>query len=235
MALASASSPFPSTMFGLVEDDRHDDDFILEDAGFFGLPASSSSQPFDAQRALNELGLQPSPPKARRYVVEEDDEDMPFDLEHELEMEEQRLGDEDTVQVEEEIPEDHMQDDEDVLESNGVLQISATLAKEAPQMHASLPVVINKHILEAPQPVASTSHIQAPLKSPAPVAEDIDTDLGMNGLPKYIPSGIATATLLDGSVIRFEKKRRMKGWKVSSDYGEIPSCALCNADHALDA
>lgn len=229
MAMASISSPFSARMQG-----HESEDFTGEDFAFLGMSSSSSSQPFDAQMALNELGLQPSPPKARRYLDSDrdidddygdDDDDgndhIPFDLDRELEMEEeQRMEEED-------VPDD-LQDDEDdeILESNGILQRPATTSTK--EVLESLPPA--REVLDSPPldpvakgkvntvdslPVTSKSYAPIATRTPPLVVEGIDEDLGINGLPKYIPAGTATATLLDGSTIRFEKKRRMRGWKVS--------------------
>jgi len=36
-----------------------------------------------------------------------------------------------------------------------------------------------------------------------------------NGTPKYIPAGMIDAITFEGTTIRFDRRRRMKGWKVS--------------------
>lgn len=206
---------------GFNEDDD-DDDFVLEDAGFFGEPSAC-----DAQRALNELGMHPSPPKARRYI---DEDDIPFDLDQVLDMEEEQMQ-------EEEIPSDIEEEIDDILESNGLLQeVSPLPASKGAPTPAQINLIANtavSHIDDsivkssrdtsktaqvatnldyAEKSTASTSHH---FSTPAPIADDIDDNIGLNGLPKYIASGTATATLLDGTMIRFARKRRMKGWKVS--------------------
>ena len=215
MAMAASTSLHAFGLPSAPED--ADEDIVLEDAGFF-------SGPIEAQKALNELGLQPSPPKARRYMDEEDD--MPFDLDRELEAEDEQ------VEEEENFSQLHNGADgpegvDAALESNGLLQPADECQPFSPVQHShtvepssvAVPTALSREEelrreMVQQARVASTS--RAPVTTTRSVdVEKEDEELGQNGLPKYIAAGTATATLLDGSTIRFEKKRRMKGWKVS--------------------
>ncbi|UZJ55380.1 hypothetical protein CBS101457_004700 [Exobasidium rhododendri] len=213
----------------MAEHGEDDDDFILEDAGFFGLSSSSSSSSsshhFDAQKALNDLGLQPSPLKAQRSgYMDEDDESIPFDLDRELEMEEEQAYEE------EEVPDD-VQDEDEVLESNEILQRPLTSVNEDVRPP---PARIEQHLSKTHNSIASTSSSEDRMRPPHFAIEDADPMLGINGVPKYIPSGIATATLLNGSTIRFEKKRRMKGWKPRpAHYGTSTTGLLSQPVHQI--
>lgn len=217
MAMATSTSLHAFGLPSAPED--ADEDIILEDAGFF-------SGPIEAQKALNELGLQPSPPKARRYMDEEDD--MPFDLDRELEAEDEQEEEEENYSQSQHGG-DGPEGVDAALESNGLLHPTDECQPSSPVQHShtvepssvAVPATLSReeedklrHEMAQQARVASTS--RAPVTTTRSVdVEKEDEELGQNGLPKYIAAGTATATLLDGSTIRFEKKRRMKGWKVS--------------------
>lgn len=201
----ASTLPFPMNKNAIIDSGDMEEDLVLEDAGFFGNLASTS---YDAQKALNELGLQPSPPKPSRYYNDFED-DIPFDLDQELAAEEQQYAEE-VVPGDEEL---EVLGDEEVeeetLQSNGLLQ-------------GPKPTTISPEYKSPPKQVRTTEAVYnvqqastSRLRAPPPSEQTNDSNIGLNGLPKYIAAGTATATLLDGTQIRFEKKRRMKGWKVS--------------------
>uniref|UniRef100_V5GGK3 AAA+ ATPase domain-containing protein n=1 Tax=Kalmanozyma brasiliensis (strain GHG001) TaxID=1365824 RepID=V5GGK3_KALBG len=45
-------------------------------------------------------------------------------------------------------------------------------------------------------------------------------------IPKYIPAGFVNATTMDGTPIRFERRRRMKGWKAPAIMSDVDASQL---------
>jgi chromosome transmission fidelity protein 18 len=228
-AMAAVSSPFKMSLHHGMGLGMHDEgDFILEDAGFFG--TSSSEQPSNSQEALNMLGLQPSPSKGRMFM--EDDDGMPFDLDNILDMEEEQME-------EQEMPDEYL---DDILESNGLLQTGPHSPPHALNKTSSEQSTVKTMIPVIPPPLIDVDHLDdQPRASTSRSAaltpilvEEADDQIGLNGLPKYIAAGITTATLLDGTIIRFEKKRRMKGWKPKpAHYGSGATGLLSRPVHQI--
>lgn len=219
-------------------------DDALEDMGFF-----DTSHPINAQQALNELGLNPSPPKGReqhpnflgldeqvtqvKNIHSTSESEYDFDLDKELEYEQEILA--------HRSEDEHIADESDrghddgVLESNGILdgvECNSILEEESlPDLvsfphHTRTPKSLEQNVPMnlSPRPAISnhtagpSRSSDAPWRNETPVEEDDDADnMGLNGLPKYIPSGATSAILLDGTTVRFERRKRLKGWKVRGE------------------
>lgn len=217
MAIMMENNPFMS-----VYGDDAEDDNALEDIGFFTLGKPEADE---AQQALNELGLVPSPPRRPgdeheqgRYGNPDEVGNMPFDLDHELDLEEMDRREEESQPT----PYDLEKDDEDErLEGNGLLDEMSSPVRTPPDIsgaEASVQASL-AHLRDqasastSKQPAIVSSSVQRPQL--VSVLEEEDDNLGINGLPKYIPAGVTHVALLDGSTACLEKRKRVAAWKVS--------------------
>ena len=145
----------------------------------------------------------------------------------------------------------------DFLESNGLLGGSSLPSSQhsiapAPKSYTLAAEPFSTSAQVSSRAIEALPSIDMPMQAPRPVSESSGHQAGPSrlpsrvqpaGIPKYIPSGFLTATTMDGTVVRFERRKRMKGWKpptIMSDVDasqllERPIHQLLDAVQALNA
>lgn len=194
---------------------------MLDDEG------DGEEEPFDLDRMIEMEREEQEPPED--FVDEDEelrDEEPPEDEEDERAP---RIGG--TEEEEED------EGDGGVLESNGFLDPSSvkTRANDTTKSKPATPIrtMARQSVVMRGEASTSTARLArtevVEVEDKEDEEEELERDrgpVGLNGIPKYLPVGLATATLLDGSVVRFEKRRMMKAYKVS---GTHAWCASSNA------
>ena len=202
---------------------REEDD-AFEDLGFFNLK-SKSPEANGPQDALNELGLNPSPPRYSHGIDNEmqgshlfsEDNGEPFDFDRELELEEMLRQEEQSqptpyddeeeefvMEAFQETEKEDVNDASDALSSSPLNTPSPPVTKtttnnndENEQSHSSSSITNLPQLPSRRESVIATSS-RVPLPQPVHAAlEPEDEELGANGLPKYIPAGLVHTILLD--------------------------------------
>ncbi|TKY89326.1 hypothetical protein EX895_001857 [Sporisorium graminicola] len=128
----------------------------------------------------------------------------------------------------------------DLLESNGLLGDSSLPSSQ----HSIAPAQKSHSLTAEPFPTSAQSSSRAieALSALDAVGQSPATDLGSieaqagpsrlpsrvrpAGIPKYIPAGFVAATTMDGTVVRFERRKRMKGWKPPAVMSDIDASQL---------
>ncbi|CBQ73206.1 related to CTF18-Chromosome Transmission Fidelity factor [Sporisorium reilianum SRZ2] len=128
----------------------------------------------------------------------------------------------------------------DFLESNGLLGGSSLPSSQ----HSIAPLLKSQNLTIEPFPTsaqASSRAIEALSaldiveEVPASASGSGDAQAGPSrlpsriqpaGIPKYIPAGFVSATTMDGTVVRFERRKRMKGWKAPAIMADIDASQL---------
>lgn len=120
-----------------------------------------------------------------------------------------------------------------VLEDNGLLGLgNAEAGPSSPKrpLLPPLPVLSRDESPENRSPgytVNQASSSSQPNLIPLPSATRFTRTAPEASIPKYIPAGHFSAISLDGNVVRFEKRRRLRGWKAPPPhYGEATSTGL---------
>lgn len=247
---------FPQTVMSLREEDD-----AFEDLGFFNLK-SKSPEANGPQDALNELGLNPSPPRYSHGIHNEmqeshlfsEDNGEPFDFDRELELEEMLRQEEQSQptpydeEEEEFIMEAFQETEKD--DTNNASDVLSSSPLNTPSPPVTKCTTINN--AEKEQSCSSSSRTNLPqlpsrresviatssrisLPQPARAAlEPEDEELGANGLPKYIPAGLVHTILLDGTEVRFERRKRVTAWKPKPvHYGAGPTGLLSRPVHQI--
>ncbi|SPO24606.1 related to CTF18 - Chromosome Transmission Fidelity factor [Ustilago trichophora] len=145
----------------------------------------------------------------------------------------------------------------DLLESNGLLGTSS----QPTSQHSVTPASSSQALTSLPFPtsaqgslraIESLSAIEMEAEGNAQVITTREAPAGPSrlplraqpvGVPKYIPAGFLNATTMDGTPVRFERRKRMKGWKPpaimvdvdASQLLERPIHQLLDAVQALKA
>lgn len=237
-----------------------DEDDAFEDLGFFNLKRKSP-EANGPQDALNELGLNPSPPRYSHSLGNEmqesqlfiEDSGEPFDLDRELELEEMQRQEEQSQpkpydeEEEEFIMEAFQENDKKNPEKD--LLSSSPIHTPSPPPATKVATIVNAENYQSyssssrpnvPQVpprreavIATSSRIALPQSVPAALELE-EEELGANGLPKYIPAGLVYTILLDGTEVRFERRKRVSAWKPKpAHYGAGPTGLLSRPVHQI--
>lgn len=238
---------------------QDDDDF--QDLGFFNLK-SKSPETNGPQDALNELGLNPSPPRYSRVLSNDmqgshlfsEDNGEPFDFDRELELEEMLRQEEQSQptpydEEEEEFVMEAFKETERDDASNATDLLSSSPILTPPPITKKVATITNaeeqqsrssssrSNIPQLPprrEPVIATSSRIAQPQPALSAPELEEEELGVNGLPKYIPAGLVHTILLDGTEVRFERRKRVTAWKPKpAHYGAGPTGLLSRPVHQI--
>lgn len=247
---------FQPTMSGQEEDDA------FENLGFFDLKRKSP-EVNGPQDALNELGLNPSPPRFSHGLGEHmqglhlfsEDNGEPFDLDRELELEEMQRkeeqsqptpydqeDEEDFVMEAFQEAEKHVDDNISDLLSSSPIRTPPSYSKNVASLDNAEKELSDSNSSRADIPsipprrdtlIGTSSRIALQDLAPARLEPEAE-ELGANGLPKYIPAGLVYTTLLDGTEVRFERKKRVSAWRPKPvHYGAGPTGLLSRPVHQI--
>ncbi len=140
----------------------------------------------------------------------------------------------------------------DLLESNGLLggsslpssqhsiPSSARKGQNEPFPTSAQPLRQSSRAIEALSAFDSDTAVTSPSASEATAQAGpsrFATRAQPPGIPKYIPAGFVNATTMDGKPIRFERRKRMKGWKPPAIMADVDASQLLERPihHLLDA
>jgi hypothetical protein len=164
----------------------------------------------------------PAPrPSARRLDLHEvgmEDEDDSYDFDPDADLalaeaeEEQPPSD-----IEEEYVEHGVTRPELVYHIDDEVQVVRAAARTASAAAGPSSVRLDAHD-DRPAQASVAKAVPVPRSAPVAAAPPVrarDPLLGIGGIPKYIPAGTWGATTMDGNTVRFERRRRMRGWHVS--------------------
>ncbi|CDS00343.1 hypothetical protein [Sporisorium scitamineum] len=128
----------------------------------------------------------------------------------------------------------------DLLESNGLLGDSSLPSSQnsiaqAQKSHSVTAEPFPTSAQASSRAIEALSALDMVEDVPTSVSRDNDVQAGPSrlpsraqpaGIPKYIPAGFVTATTMDGTIVRFERRKRMKGWKAPAIMSDINASQL---------
>ncbi|KAJ1026364.1 hypothetical protein NDA13_003745 [Ustilago tritici] len=131
----------------------------------------------------------------------------------------------------------------DLLESNGLLgtssqpssqhSITPVMAKTQPQTWTNEPFPTSGQGSSRAIEALSTAEMEVEGSSDSAGASEaqagpsrLPTRVKPVGVPKYIPAGFFNATTMDGKLVRFERRKRVKGWKPPAIMSDVDASQL---------
>ena len=129
----------------------------------------------------------------------------------------------------------------DLLESNGLLatsslpssQHSVTPASKTQPAQAMMPFPLSGGGSSRAIEVLPASEMDVQITAPAIQASQAQAGPSRllprappARIPKYIPAGFLNATTMDGTPVRFERRKRMKGWKPPAIMADVDASQL---------